>query len=328
MASAIRTSTLIASLALVLLAGVMTAAPDAATPARGQTLFGLNAPSQDALDEAESRIGARAAIVGSFADWVHTPDFPRAHAEAVNARGAVPLISWEPWDSWRGGADQPEFALARIAGGEHDALIDRWAAEVGAYGRPVMLRLAAEMNGDWLPWSTGVNGNRAGDYVAAWRHVRARFRRAGADNAIWVWNPIATYGGSTPLRELFPSSREVDWLAVDGYNWGSSRDWGWQTYADVFAPTLREFRALAPAHRVMIAETGTAPGPRKAAWVTDTLRSARADGVDAVVWFEFAKENDWRLSGTRATAAAARTVLTGRGWLRGGDLAVVERAVR
>jgi beta-mannanase len=70
-----------------------------------------------------------------------------------------------------------------------------------------MLRFAAEMNGDWLPWSEGVNGNRAGDYVAVWRHVRARFRHAGADNAIWVWNPIATYEGSTPLRGLFPGER-------------------------------------------------------------------------------------------------------------------------
>ena len=162
------------------------------------------------------------------------------------------------------------------------------------------------MNGDWLPWSTGVNGNRPGDYVAAWRHVRARFRRAGADNAIWVWNPIASYDGSTPLRELFPGSREVDWLAVDGYNWGATRSWGWQSYADIFAPTVREFRDLAPRHPVMIAETGSAPDPRKAGWVTDTLRSARADGVDAVVWFEYAKETDWRLSESPAVARAAR----------------------
>ena len=43
----------------------------------------------------------------------------------------------------------------------HDALIDRWAAQVAAYRRPVMLRFAAEMNGDWRPWAIGVNGNRA-----------------------------------------------------------------------------------------------------------------------------------------------------------------------
>jgi beta-mannanase len=288
----------------------------------------MDVPSLGALDEAESASGIRPALVGTFADWAHTPDFPRELAETINERGAVPLISWEPWDSWSGGADQPQYALARIVAGAHDALIDRWATEVAAYRRPVMLRLAPEMNGDWLPWSTGVNGNRSGEYVAAWRHVRARFRRAGADNAVWVWNPIAAYDGSTPLPELFPGPRDVDWLAVDGYNWGATRAWGWQSYADIFAPTVRELASLAPRRPTMIAETGSAPDPRKAAWVADMLASAHADGVDAVAWFEFAKETDWRLSEIAAAAEAARAVVGGSGWRQGGDLAAIERAVR
>ena len=309
------------ALALAVAAGTkgtlfMTTSSAAATE-RGHALFGLDVPSMAALDQAESAIGARAAIVGTFADWAHTPRFPRAHADAINRRGAVPLISWEPWDSWRGGAEQPEYALRRITAGEHDVLIDRWAAAIARYRRPVMLRLAPEMNGDWLPWSEAVNGNRRGDYVAAWRHVRARFRRAGAGNAIWVWNPIAPYEGSAPLRRLFPGARAVDWVAVDGYNWGDSRSWGWQSYADVLAPAVRAVRKLAPRRPVMIAETGCAPGARKASWVTDTFRAARADGVGALVWFEFDKETDWRLSGDAAAAAAARSALEGGAWRRG-----------
>jgi hypothetical protein len=54
----------------------------------------------------------------------------------------------------------------------------------------------------------------------------------------------------------------------------------------------------------MIAETGSAPDRRKASWVTDTLTSARADGVRAVVWFDFSKETDWRLSRSPAVAKA------------------------
>ena len=127
--------------------------------------------------------------------------------------------------------------------------------------------------------------------------------------------------------ELFPGAGEVDWVAVDGYNWGSVRDWGWQSFADIFAPTLRGLRALAPGRPVMIAETASAPGPRRAAWVTDTLRSAHADGVGAVVWFEFDKETDWRLAGDPASAAAAHPVLNGRGWRQGSNLAAVERLV-
>ena len=190
------------------------------------------------------------------------------------------------------------YALARIAAGDYDGLIDRWAAEIARYRRPVMLRFAPEMNGNWLPWSTGVNGNRPGDYVAAWRHVRERFQLAGAANAVWVWNPIVAYAGSTPLRELFPGVHEVDWLAVDGYNWGNLHASGWQSYDDIFASTVHAFRALAPARPVMIAETASAPGRRQPAWVTPARCAAPAPTPSPrSVWFEFDKETDWRLAG-------------------------------
>src|SRR4051812_9962148 len=176
---------------------------------RERTLFGLNVPSLQALEESESALRSRPAIIGTFADWRHAADFPTATARAINDRGAVPLISWEPWD-WDGGTEQPAYALRRILAGDHDALIDRWAAEVAAYRRPVLLRFAPEMNGDWRPWAAAVNGNRAGEYVATWHHVRERFARAGASNAVWVWNPIVAYDGSTPLSELFPGADQVD----------------------------------------------------------------------------------------------------------------------
>ena len=331
MSSAVRivlVASLVAFAALVGTVGVpFTDASSAAPLARDQTLFGMDVPSMQQLDASEAKLGTRAAIVGTFADWGHSPDFPLGLAQDANKRGAVLLISWEPWDSWTGGADQPAYALRSIVGGAHDALIDRWATEIARYRRPVMLRFAPEMNGDWLPWSTGSNGNRPGDYVAAWRHVRARFRRAGATNAIWVWNPTAAYEGSTPLRDLFPGGREVDWVAVDGYNWGDTRQWGWQTYADIFAPTIRALRALAPARPVMIAETASAPGARRAAWVTDTLRCARADRVGAVLWFEFDKETDWRLTSDPASARAVRAAVHTRGWRQGGDLGAIEELV-
>ena len=93
-------------------AGPRTSASDAATStALHQTLFGVNAPDLETLSESESALGVRAAVVGSFADFAHSPEFPAQFARDVNDRGAVPLISWEPWDSWRGGSDQPAYAL-------------------------------------------------------------------------------------------------------------------------------------------------------------------------------------------------------------------------
>ena len=70
------------------------------------------------------------------------------------------------------------------------------------------------------------------------------------------------------------------------------------------------------------------PAPRRAAWVADTLQAARADGVDALVWFEFDKETDWRLADDPDAAQAAAAALRGRGWRQGGELAAVEHLVR
>ena len=86
-------------------------------------------------------------------------------------------------------------------------------------------------------------------------------------------------------------------------------------------------RGSHPDHHPHIAETGCPPDPRKASWVAETFDAARADGVDALVWFEYDKETDWRLSESPSAAQAARVALE-RGWRQGGDLAAVERAVR
>jgi beta-mannanase len=55
--------------------------------------------------------------------------------------------------------------------------------------------LPPKMNGDWLPWSEGVNGNRARQYVMAWRRVHQIFRNVGATNVARVWRPNVIYAG-------------------------------------------------------------------------------------------------------------------------------------
>jgi hypothetical protein len=59
----------------------------------------------------------------------------------------------------------------------------------------------------------------------------------------------------------------------------------------------------------MIAGIACAPGRRKPAWVADALACARADGVAALLWFEYEKETDWRVSHPPTVAAAARAAL-------------------
>jgi hypothetical protein len=171
------------------------------------------------------------------------------------------------------------------------------------------------MNGDWTPWSAGVNGNSAADYVRAWRHLHDVFGRAGAVNVSWVWSPNVVFHGSSPLRKLYPGDAYVDWIGIDGYNWGTTRPGGgWMGFERLFGPTLRQVRRLA--HKpLMLSEVASAErGGDKAAWISGFFRGLnRNPDVLAFVWFDFAKETDWRFTSSAAARGAfARGVAAGR----------------
>lgn len=297
-----------------------TPAPQTATT----TVFGLSANGDAALAQAEAKIGLTAGVVGVFTDFKRP--FPTADANAAAARGAALLISWEPWDWEVKNQNQTTYTLDRITDGDHDAYIRQFARDAAAVGKPVFVRFAAEMNGDWHVWSTGFNGNGPGDYAAAYRHVVDLSRAEGAHNIKWMFNPIVSYEGSTPLTALYPGDAYVDWVALDGYNWGSLK-WGWQSFDDIFTMGLAEIKAVAPGKPLGIAEIGSTPGVDQAAWVTDSFAKAQANGVRMFVWFEHNKETDWRLSADPQVAAAAKAAATKPGWVSGGNYNTVKAAL-
>lgn len=231
-----------------------------------------------------------------FADWENVRDFDGAQATAVAARGSIPEIAWEPWDAARNTPNQPRYRLARIIAGDHDDHVRRWARAVAAYGRPLRLRFAQEMNGTWYPWAESANGNRAGEYVRAWRHVRALFDAAGADNVAWIWAPVA---GTPPRPDLYPGSRHVDVLGVTGFNGGTLQfRRRWRSFGAAFGGTLDWVHALDRARPVELAEVGSVEqGGSKVRWIEGMFDELdRRPYVRALTWFNLRKEADWRIS--------------------------------
>ncbi len=256
--------------------------------------------------------GEQPSLVLSYAALAAPP--PLADLDAVAARGATPVLTWEPWDP----ADRDRSTLADLAAGAWDGQLEWWAGALRDWGRPVLLRFAHEQNGDWYPWAVGVAGTTAEDHVAAWRHLAEVLAGAGADNVELVWNPNVSYPGSTPMADTWPGA--VGRVALDGYNWGAvPGHGGWQEPAELFGPSLEELRGLAPGVPVTIAEVGCAEsGGDKAAWITDLVAwlDDQAD-VEALVWFDHDKETDWRLASSPASARAVRRALAGRSLVGG-----------
>jgi beta-mannanase len=279
--------------------------------------FGVSTPggplATSELDAVATLVNENPSIVMSYKDFAQAA--PIAELNAVDARGATSLITWEPW-LWTGnGAYQPAYALDRITAGDFDTYIGQWGTALASWGKPVMLRFAHEMNGNWYPWAESANGNQAGDYVAAWRHVHDVVAATGASKVQWVWSPNVPYWGSTPLSGLYPGAGYVDIVGLDGYNWGTAAPWSsWTSPSALFGPGLTALRSLAPGKPIMISETASAEaGGSKANWNTALVSylAAQSD-ITAFVWFHHNKEVDWRINSSTSSASALAAALAAR----------------
>jgi membrane-bound metal-dependent hydrolase YbcI (DUF457 family) len=303
-----RQTPLISRLLPCLIAAMVSAAL-ALAPARAdasQTAFGAYIPKADQhpalIRSFAKRVGREPVIVSSYKRWRSRP-FVRAELRSVWGRGAVPLVTWEPWTlSGRG------FPLRAIAHGRYDSYARRAAKEAAAWGHPILLRFAHEMNGNWYPWGQGRDGNTPRIYRAAWHHLVRIFRSAGADNVRWVWAPNVNGGGSYPFRKYYPGNKWVSWVGLDGFNW--ARRGEWQSFTDLFGSSYDALTRLSP-RPVMIAETGSSQsGGDKAAWVSSALGQEipRFSRIRAVVWFsDVVSGVDFRVNSSRSALDAFRS---------------------
>jgi membrane-bound metal-dependent hydrolase YbcI (DUF457 family) len=251
------------------------------------------------LDRYAEQVGRRPAIVGAYKRWDVRPFHPPELRE-IAARGAVPMISWEPWD-----ADDRGYRLSAIANGRYDAYVRRSAREAKAWGGPILLRFGQEMNGSWATWQRGVDGTSGPRFVAAWRHLVRVFRRVGADNVKWVWCPYVD-NGHLPFMRFYPGEHWLDWVALDGFNWGAPK--AWQPFSDVFDRSYRQLVDVS-SKPIMIAELGSGEtGGSKARWLRRALgrQLPRLRRVRAVVWFSATDGADFRVDSSPAALAAMR----------------------
>jgi beta-mannanase len=240
----------------------------------------------------------------------------RAGIEEVVRKGFVPMITWEPWQlsAVARPENQPDFSLSAIVSGKYDDYIRRWAVGLKDIKGRIFFRPMHEMNGNWYPWCGSVNGNTPEAFVEAWRHIRSIFRKAGSDRLAWVWSPYAHSVPDEPQNEIaryFPGVEDVDWVGLDGYNWGTSQPWSrWQSFEDIFCDGYERLTHVAPGKPCMIAEAGCAEdGGSKGAWIKEAFEALRGrfTRIKAMVWFNIDKECDWRIESSQESLASFRT---------------------
>ncbi|MEV0900152.1 glycosyl hydrolase [Actinoplanes sp. NPDC049802] len=189
--------------------------------------------------------------------------------------GAVLMVSWDG------------TTHKRITSGKSDRDIALMATRLAGMKRPIMLRWAWEMNGNWFPWDGAHNGRKPSGYIKSWRRIHRIFRQEGATNVAWVWAPNWNSGPNVSwnrFQNYYPGDDYVDWVGVSGYNFSR------ESPRTLFSPIVAAYGKRKP---IVLAETAAighgrntkAPWIRKlSAYVEDT------PSIGAVVWFDTDKQ--------------------------------------
>jgi hypothetical protein len=261
----------------------------------GNAMFGAYikgaAWNKELLFKLEQAVDHEFKIIHWFTSW--DAPFEGDLVERVLALGRIPMITWQS-------RNQPVTAIAE---GVHDAYIRTWAKAVSEVSGDIYLRPFPEMNGNWTPWHGDPEA-----LVAAWQRVVTIFREEGASNAKWVWAPNVRDEPATPANRMelyYPGSKYVDILALDGYNWGTTRSYtAWKEFDVIFQDAYSRVTALGK-QKVWVAEVAsTEHGGDKSEWVKNMLASTSFPRVEALVWFNENKETDWRIESSQDSLQA------------------------
>jgi mannan endo-1,4-beta-mannosidase len=270
--------------------------------------------------------GRKDAILNTYAGWGTSDDdlFTRMLPGLWN-EGSIPSISWNPTDMY---LDTENGVYDAYLVGFAQEMKRFLSGPDGVYGtaddRRAYLRLAWEMNGDWFRWMPARDGDdeKAGGqqlplgpqscsqlaakevaFVASWRHVHDVIVGQGLDSTRLAWDFSVNAGdadtngcddwnptrGVGLMEHLFPGDAYVDWVGIDGYNWG-----GGSSPAQVFGTTASRLRAIS-SRPLAVDEVGTwdnATYP-KAQWINDYFAYLSANGFRKSTWFNIDKEHPW-----------------------------------
>ena len=273
-----------------------------------------------AVDAFTASVGAKPALWTLWSTWgdrggratcsrhIGSCAFPTTVARGLRAKGITPFIWWQPTDPVNPGAGVYE-RYQNIIKGKHDQYIRAWAQAAKAFGKPVIVRFAHEMNGDWFPWSLNkFKDNTPDRFKAAWRHIVTEFRQVGARNVKFLWSPYLW--GKGKYEVFYPGNDYVDYVGVTSLNWGGAR---WKSLPGLLERPMGALRKITRTSRnplgkpVLLPEVGSNHDTGdKAAWITSGYRSAyrKWPAIRAMVYFDYntaaitdpyKPHPDWRL---------------------------------
>lgn len=278
-------------------------------PPNGKVYIGVESrPDDVAAFDAAAGILTDPAITGGYS-WPDGPIMDVLAPYEFATPESIPMVSWNV--SVTGGQ-------VTKAGAVELGYLKAQATAARAYGKPMFLRLDAEMNGDWHKNYYEPAGSAA-VFVDSWRVIYNIFRSAGAANVAFVWCPNVASSDGAPVTSWYPGDRYVDWACVDGYPQFTS--------PAAFGAGMQYIASFAARHGKPLMAGEWGPNSNTAysddAAAVDTIFSWAArypDTVKALIYFNGHTEDyqpqsaeDFLLSDHPVVAAEFRKLTSGNG---------------
>ena len=145
------------------------------------------------------------------------------------------------------------------------------------------------------------------------------FEKKGVGHAVdWVWSANnADVDSYDDISVYYPGHDVVDYLAIDGYNWGSNYSFSrWKSFDETFSKQYVKMVTSFPGKPIILSEVSSAephdiPNPAygqtgdnadaeesKDLWISDMMTRIKESypAVKSIVWFNTNKELDWGLN--------------------------------
>jgi len=247
-------------------------------------------PSKRDITDFEGNYGKKPFLVMVFVDWDKLID--DEIITDVYSSDCVLFVTWEPWYA----VDKKGINYDELLFGKWDKYIRDFANKLKGINKPVFLRFAHEMNGNWYPWS----GKRIGrdKYIAIYRYVKDIFDKVNATNVKWVfsinWEDMPNTKENY-FMQYYPGDEYVDYVGIDGYNWGNTKPWSkWMSFKEIFQ---NRYNAIADNLKkpIIISEfSSTSSGGDKSGWIKAAMNNMKhMEKIKSFVLFNVDKETDW-----------------------------------
>ena len=244
------------------------------------------------LQSFEKRVNKKAAIAHYYRGWeaLERKDLLDEFA-TLRSNGWQPMLNSNPYYVSECEYVKGKTLYRAIADGHCDVFLRKAGANLAKVDEPFFFLFAWEMNNKDLEWSIKQTGSSGQDFVDAWRHMHDIFEEEGATNILWVFCPNTQDKNSISYADIYPGDDYVDWVGIDGYNWGETQSWSdWSSFSGVFTASYRNITAVAPDKPVMIAEfNSTDVGGNKANWYKEALEEEipyRFPHIKAIVIYD------------------------------------------